>query len=138
MRKTTGYFLAGSKFGGFTSQYWMSLFSLPTLIDTVIDSGSVKATRLIQGLATSVSFLTPEPSVAARKISPGAVSEDLANTRNPGPGCGLEIEPPRTMLSAAPPAAGTEKRLSRPSSAAVNQILRPSASTVKSLIEMSG
>ena len=85
-------------------------------------SGCENPTSVSHDAFSRVSGLTSRPSSAARKISAGAVSDDFANTTNPGPGRAAEIAPPCTAAFGTPPAAGTTNRFSRPACPAVNQI----------------
>ena len=77
-----------------------------------------------------VRALTPVPSFDARNTSGGVVRLDLENTMKPGPGWTAEIAPPSSTRVGLPPEAGTVKRLSRPLSPAVNQIVLPSFDSV--------
>src|ERR1700686_2031355 len=100
MRKTTGYFFAGSNAGGLMSQYCTRAPAAPVAERL---SGAEKATSLRQERFSSVSafacrpFAAGEPvfsSSGRRKILLGAVREFSVKTRKPGPALGATRFPP--------------------------------------------
>src|ERR671912_2623784 len=109
IRKTTGYFFAGSKLGGLISQYWTG----PPAAFTVMPSGWVKATLLTHASLARVSGFRPLPSIPTRNTSGGATSEDIENTTKSRPAWIDPTLPPCSTRFGSPPAAGTVYRLVR-------------------------
>src|SRR5262249_23254741 len=103
IRNTTGYFLAGSKPGGLSSQYCTRAPAAPTAVRL---SGAAISVADLHSAFSRVSALDV-PSAPTRKSSAGDVSVDVATTAKPAPGANAAIDPPLVTGFGAPPEAGT-------------------------------
>src|SRR5437868_12241348 len=103
MGKTTGYFFAGSKCGGVSSQYCMFAPAAPVTVELVGFGMSVAASHA----AFSLVSCRVDPSADTRYRSVGATSDDLAKMANPCPGCTALTAPPRATRVGAPPLIAT-------------------------------
>src|ERR1017187_3424443 len=144
MRKTTGYFFAGSKAGGLISQYCTRAPPAP-VVERL--SGTENATSFRHERLSSVSafacrlFAAGEPvfsSSERRKISGGEVRVASVKTRTPGPADSDPMSPPFFSSRGVPPARDTSKRSLLPSLSAVKYTVLPSFDSTNSSTDRSG